>query len=142
MWANYDYSNFPIVNVKFSKDLDSEDEFNSFLKKWTLLYQDKKDFSFILDTTNVGLIKFSYCFKMRKFIKKLKEFPHQYLQKSLIIVSNKYFKYLLNFIFSVQKPVANIYIYDIKNNETINYNSLISKIENNDLKDFTIVKCK
>ena len=39
---------------------------------------------------------------MRKFIKKIKEF-HQYLKKSLIIVSNKYVKYLFSIVFSVQK---------------------------------------
>ena len=75
---------------------------------------------------------------MRKFIKKLKQFPHQYLQKSLIIVSNTYIKYLLNLIFYFQKPVAPVYIYT-SNDKEVNYNLLLKNIENNKLQDFTIV---
>ena len=74
---------------------------------------------------------------MTKFIKKLKQFPYQYLQKSIIIVSNKYIKYLLNIIFKLQKPVAPVYLYSSK--KTVNYELLFKKIDNNDLDDFNIV---
>ena len=82
----------------------------------------------------------SYVFTMRKFIKKIKQFPHQYLQQSLIIVSNKYVKYLLSLVFSVQKPVAPVYIYNKTDKNPINYDSLLSDIENNRLDKFKIVK--
>ena len=32
MWANYDYSNFPIVLVKFSNTIKSDEDFRQFLK--------------------------------------------------------------------------------------------------------------
>ena len=137
MWANYNYYNFPLVEVDFNKSIQNYDEFKDFLVRWTLLYQNKRDFTFIFDTTKVGFIKPKYCFKMTKFIKKLKQFPHQYLQKSIIIVSNKYIKYLLNIIFKIQKPVAPVYLYSTK--ITVNYNLLLKKIENNELDDFNIV---
>lgn len=139
MWANYNYTKFPIVSVKFTEKIDSDEEFNDFLKQWTLLYSEKKDFSFIFDTIDVGYINLSYCFKMRKFIKKLKKFPHQYLQKSIIIVSNKYMKMLLNLIFSVQRPVAKVYIYNYNESQPVTYDDLLQKINNNDLEDFSIV---
>ena len=138
MWANYDYSQFPVVYVKFNQYIKSDKDFNDFLTQWILLYQNKKEFTFIFDTSDVSAPNISYCFKMRKFIKKLKKFPYQYLQKSIIIVSNPYIKYLLYFIFNVQKPVATVYLYTI-NDKEVNYNLLLKNIENNELQEFTIV---
>jgi len=137
MWANYDYSKFPVVNVDFNNTIKNNKEFSDFLVKWTLLYQNKKDFSFIFNTTKVGFVNPKYCFKMTKFIWKLKKFNHQYLQKSLIIVSNSYIKYLVNLIFRLQKPVAPVYIFS--NKEKVNYDLLLKKIENNELDDFNVV---
>ena len=62
MWADYDYTNFPIVTVKFNKYIKEENDFNMFLKKWIYLYDDKKDFSFVFDTTNVGMPNIKYCY--------------------------------------------------------------------------------
>ena len=137
MWANYDYSLFPVVYVKFNQYIESSQDFNDFLTKWTLLYQNKRDFTFIFDTCDVSAPNISYCFKMRKFIKKLKQFPKQYLQKSIIIVSNPYIKYLLYFIFNVQKPVATVYLYT--SNIKLNNKLLLQNIDNNKLNDFIII---
>jgi len=109
MWAIYDYSKFPVVYVKFNKHIKNENEFNQFLKEWILLYQNKKEFTFIFDTTKVSPPNIKYCRKMTRFIKKIKRFPKQYLQKSTIIISNNYIKYLLKFIFTIQKPVAPVH---------------------------------
>ena len=140
MWANYDYTKFPTVKVTFNEKIESEDDFNEFLKKWVLLYDNKKDFTFILDVSNVSSFNISYVFKMRKFIKKIKEFPHQYLKKSLIVVSNKYIKYLLSLVFSVQKPIATVYIYDKKHEEQLNLNDLMKNIDENIIDNFKIIK--
>ena len=139
MWANYNYSNFPIVKVDFNNTINNDHEFSDFLVKWLLLYQNKKDFSFIFNTIDVGFVNPKYCFKMTKFIMKLKKFSHQYLQKSLIVVSNKYIKYLLNLIFRLQKPVAPVYIYSLKEKEKVNYDLLLKKIEDNELDDFNVI---
>ena len=140
MWANYDYTKFPTVKVTFNEKIESEDDFNEFLKKWVLLYDNKKDFTFILDVSNVSSFNISYVFKMRKFIKKIKEFPYQYLKKSLIVVSNKYIKYLLSLVFSVQKPIATVYIYDKKSEEQLNLNDLMKNIDENIIDNFKIIK--
>lgn len=140
MWAKYDYSNFPIVVVKFESDVDSEEDINQFLDEWLLLYDNKKNFTFVLDTTNMGLIKLKYCNKIRKFVKSIKELDSQYLEKSLVIVSNKAVKHLINFIFKFQKPISNLYIYNLKKKEELNISSLLDKIEKKDLEEFKIIK--
>ena len=42
MWANYDYSNQPIVKVIFEKSIKDEEDFNQFLKEWVTLYDNKR----------------------------------------------------------------------------------------------------
>ena len=139
MWAKYDYSKFPIVNVSFNSNIKDEEEFKLFLKEWLELYKKQKDFTFVFDTTNVGLINISYCFKLKKFIGELKQLPNQYLQKSIIIVSNKYIKHLLNIIFKITKPLATVYIYDIDKKEEYNINNLLNDIKENKLEKFKII---
>ena len=140
MWADYDYSNFPNVLVKFNQNIEEEEQLNFFFQKWEELYKNGKEFNFIFDTSNLGYIKLSYIGKIRSFIKKMKSKPEQFLLKSLIIVSNKYIKYILNLIFKVQTPVSKLYIYNKKTNEeSIEYTHLMNKIETNQTTDFTII---
>ena len=106
MWAHYDYSNYPNVKVNFEENIKDESEFTDFLNKWLELYKKQQKFTFIFDTTNVGLIHVSYCYKLKKFISQLRQLPNQYLEKSIIIVSNKYIKHLLGIIFKITKPLA------------------------------------
>lgn len=51
---------------------------------------------------------------MTAFIKKIKQQEHQYLQKSIIYVNKKSVKRLLDFVFTIQPPVAPVYIIDNK----------------------------
>ena len=73
-------------------------------------YNQKKIFTFIFDTTNVGFVNPKYCIKMAMFIHNLKQREIQYLQQSFIIVSSKIVERLLELIFFLQKPVAPVYI--------------------------------
>ena len=61
----------------------------------------------------MGMMVTKYCFKMTAFIKELKKRPVQYLQRSIIIVGNRWIRFLLWLIFKIQKPVAPVYITDI-----------------------------
>ena len=74
------------------------------------MYNQKQNFIFIFDTTNVGFVNPIYCFKMAMFIHNLKQRKVQYLQKSNIIVSSDIVEKLLELIFFLQKPVAPVYI--------------------------------
>jgi hypothetical protein len=122
MFAEYNYNNFPIVFVSFSESINSETEFDQFLNEWLILYHNRRDFSYIFDTRNMKNISPKYAIKMTLFIKNLRKQPYHYLQKSLILVNDKHIKRLLDFVFTLQSPVAPVYLWHINsiNSENIN----------------------
>ena len=131
MFADFDYSLYnshSIIKVMFYNEIN-EIYFNNFIKEWKRLYKLKKNFIFIFNTKNVGLMPLSYSIQMSQFISKLKKEPKQYLQKSIIIVNNNIVKYMLNIIFTFQSPVASVYIVEL-NHHT---NNNITKILNNNV---------
>ena len=119
MFAKYNYDNFPIVFVSFSESINSENEFDQFLNEWLILYHNRQDFSYIFDTRNMKNISIKYAIKMTLFIKNLRKQPYHYLQKSLILVNDKHIKRLLDFVFTLQSPVAPVYLWHI-NSDQIN----------------------
>ena len=119
MFAQYNYDNFPIVFVTFSESINSETEFDHFLNEWLILYHNRRDFSFIFDTRNMKNISPKYAIKMTLFIKNLRKQPYHYLKKSLILVNDKHIKRLLDFVFTLQSPVAPVYLWHI-NSENSN----------------------
>ena len=110
MFAEFNTDKFPLVFVTFSESLNSEEEFDEFLKGWLLLYHNCKDFIFIFDTRNMKNISPKYAIKMTLFIRKLKKEPYHYLKKSLIIMNDNRIKRLLDMVFSLQAPVAPVYL--------------------------------
>ena len=135
MFATYNYSLYDtksIVHVKLNKNIENNNDFNTFLNEWRELYEKKKNFIFIFDTSNVGFIPIKYSIQMSLFIKKLKKEKLQYLQKSIIYVNNNTVKRMLDFIFMLQPPVAPVYIIDNKD--------YIDLILNNNVDDNIIKK--
>ena len=136
MFAHYNYDNFPIVFITFSESINSETVFDQFLNEWLLLYHNRQDFSFIFDTRNMKNINIKYAIRMTLFIKNLRKQPYHYLQKSLILVNDKNIKRLLDFVFTLQSPVAPVYLWHI--NEEYDKEYLITTlntINRLDLKD-------
>lgn len=123
MFANYNYDNFPVIFVEFSENINSETEFDQFLSEWLILYHNRRNFSFIFDTRNMKNISIKYAIKMTLFIKNLRKQPYHYLQKSLIIVNDKNIKRLLDFVFTLQSPVAPVYLWHINSIDNENINS-------------------
>lgn len=107
MFASIDKSNFPVVRITFSDDID-ETSFNDFLNEWRQLYREKKEFSFIFDTINMGFPPISYCYLMIQFLQSMKSQKKHYLKNSTIIVPNDYLIYLLNVIFMVESPISDV----------------------------------
>ena len=110
MFAKFIYEMFPVVVVKFSRNIENAEDFDLFLKKWIELYENKKEFIFVFDTTEVGYPSIKYCVRMSMFIKKLRKEKIQYLKRSIIIVKNNRVKNMLNFTFYLQPPVAIVYL--------------------------------
>ena len=121
MFANYNFDKFPLVFINFSEKINSEEEFDEFLKQWLILYQNKRNFYFIFDTRDMKDIDIKYCFKMALFIKKLRKEKIHFLQSSFILVNNNYIQKLLDLLFMLQSPVAPVYIWttNIKEKEKI-----------------------
>ena len=113
MFVTFDETEYPIVKVNFTGVVRDDNDFSQFTDKWLELYERNANFTFIFDTRNMGMMGPKYCFKMASFIKQLKKRQIQYLEKCIIIVSNRYIRFLLWLIFKIQKPVAPVYITDI-----------------------------
>ena len=119
MWCNIDKTHFPIIKISFNADKQIESEFDLFLDEWIKLYDEEVEFYFIFDTCDLGTLNIKYAYKMSKFIKELKKRDKQFLKKSLIIVKNKYIRFLLNIVFSITKPIADVFLFSDTNDHII-----------------------
>ena len=136
MFSTYDETLFPIVKVTI-EGLPQDNEFDIFLSQWLKLYDKNKNFYLLFDIRNLGLIGIRYCIQMALFIHELKKKEIQYLQKSIILINDKRVQKLLDFIFMIQKPVADVFI--INTNESIdNYQKNFHEISSNNLNNDTI----
>jgi len=130
MFSEFDESLFPIIKVIFNQKPNTDEEFKIFLQRWLQYYQNKKDFSFYFDTTNLNSPHPKYCIQMSQFIKDLRKQEYQYLKQSIILVNDNRIQWMLNFIFWIQPPVAPVYIYHINNGLSKNINKNIEMIIN------------
>lgn len=110
MFATYNVTQFPYIFVDFCTALSNDKDFYSFTDQWIQLYNYKKPFILIFNTIPLENVSIKYCFYMAAFIKKIRNMPIQYLQESFIIVKNKTILNLLEIIFYLQPPVADVYI--------------------------------
>ena len=136
MFSTYDETLFPIVKVTI-EGLPQDNEFDIFLSQWLKLYDKNQNFYLLFDIRNLGLIGIRYCIQMALFIHELKKKEIQYLQKSIILINDKRVQKLLDFIFMIQKPVADVFI--INTNESIdNYQKDFHEISSTHLNNDTI----
>jgi len=119
MFANFDYSAFPVVLVDLSGTINNDAQFTHFTENWLQLYEDQSEFEFIFETQNMSsaFISPKYCLYVAFFIRSLKKKKIQYLKKSKIYVYNKYIFRLLKIIFYIEKPVAPVELIFIDAND-------------------------
>ena len=134
MFSVYDSSSFPLVKVKIT-GIPSNDDFDEFLRQWLQLYEEMKDFSFLFDIRELGNVSLKYCVKMSMFIYKLRKREYQYLKKSVIVLNDNKIQRLLDFIFAIQSPVADVFIYNnntdsIEDLELFAHNISLVNLEN------------
>ena len=110
-----DKSCFPIIKIKMNNSPITDTDFNIFLDAWRELYNEKKYFTFIFYTHEINNPSLKYAIQMASFIRELRNNKIQYLQKSIILINDNNIKWLLEFIFLIQPPVATVYIYHIEN---------------------------
>ena len=108
----HDIEGLRIIYVTFS-DYNRLSGFNDLLELWKSQYIEQRRFRFVFDTRGLKeLPSLYYCFQMAWFIRRLKkDYRDQYLERSLILVNRVGIRRLLDFIFTIQSPVAPVYIY-------------------------------
>lgn len=125
MFFKINFASFPFVIIEFNEEEIKDNDFDFFLKSWENIYSYQKDFILIFDTVNMSIPSIKYCFKMSSFIKKIRNFPTQYLKKSIIIINNDIICKMLQFVFYLQPPVADVYL------TKVNINNVIMNLKNN-----------
>ena len=128
MFTEFNFDKFPLVYIKLNKNIENDEDLDYFFNTWLKLYENKKNFSFIFNTLECGLIKIRYAYAVANFIKLLKKNNKvHYLENSILILNSKWMHYLLKTIFYIQKPISKVYI--VSNIEEAN--SVYESISNN-----------
>tara|TARA_B100001063_G_C16754464_1_gene552262 strand:+ start:1225 stop:1770 length:546 start_codon:yes stop_codon:yes gene_type:complete len=124
-----DDSNTKIVSIDvYDKKYKNGEKVAIFIEMWKRKYKEKKDFSFIFDTTNITSPDVKDCYKVIKLIREIKKKKIQYLKYSIITINSYSTKNLLFFIFKIQPPVAPVFL--VKNKkEAIELSVLLSSNE-------------
>lgn len=141
MFVNIDSDSFPLVKVVFGKTPKSYEDLDIFFETWLQLYQNKQEFTFLLDTRNCGNIPIKYIYYISKQISKIKKLKTQYLQRTIVIMQSNWIKNLMKILFKIVKPVAPVYI--VKKQDTSE--QLYFRIKNNLLKsdlDYDVIDSK
>tara|TARA_Y100000287_G_C14050721_1_gene271062 strand:+ start:44 stop:481 length:438 start_codon:yes stop_codon:yes gene_type:complete len=140
MWATFDDSEYPLIRVKLKGKIKNNVDFCNFTTTWESYNSRRTEYIFVFDSREVGYVNMKYAFKMASFIKDLKR-KEQYLKSSIIIVENKYLRFLLNLIFKLQKPVADVYMTrDASENHIQRIRNVIYGSYNYDLTQVTVVQ--
>tara|TARA_Y100000389_G_scaffold158251_1_gene159621 strand:+ start:2288 stop:2749 length:462 start_codon:yes stop_codon:yes gene_type:complete len=132
MFANFDDTNFPIINVTLNGSLTEDEEFLDFKNNWLSYYNQKKDFIFIFDLENMISVNPKYVLLIANFIKEIKKAKYTYLKTSVIYVSNQLILELLNFVFNIEKPLNTVYIIQETNNNKETLNNQLNRSEINE----------
>ena len=110
MKPTFDDTNFPWVNINFGSSIDSDEEFNEFIEKWDVYNNNKIDYNLIFNCLELSYMKPKFVNRIRSFDKELKSREKVYIKNSILLVSSKFIRGLIHFVFKMQKPVSNIYL--------------------------------
>ena len=110
MFATFDYTSLPIIHIYMNNEIENDEDFDRFTNEWILIYSRRQPVNFVFHAEKVGLLPIKYAFKMSSFMKKLKKYSEQYLKKSVIVIDDYSARRLLNLIFFLQPPVADVYV--------------------------------
>jgi len=132
MFVDYNYSNFPIVNVNINETTINDTEFENFKAGWMHCFTYQRPWTFIFNAQNIGTISMKYIIKIATFIQKLKKNPdyNNKLERSIIITSSKTVDMLLKIVFNLTRPQAPVFI--LYDNSPDYISSILSKIKNNE----------
>lgn len=110
-FAVFDVRKWPIVNVKLSGVPEDMTEFEDYLKGFDLLYERKRKFSLIIDSTDIGSISAYYIARQAFHMHSNEDNTKKYVKKVALIITSVSVKKLLNGLFQMRKPVCEVEIF-------------------------------
>tara|TARA_Y100000389_G_C17448084_1_gene512868 strand:- start:638 stop:1009 length:372 start_codon:yes stop_codon:yes gene_type:complete len=105
MKYNFNYEHWPLLVLQMSEDMDDKKEFEQFIGNFLKIFEKNEKFKLLIDIQNLGSVPIKYLLQMGAFLIKIKPLNKQYLIGSSYICSKKS-KRLLDFVFTLHKPVA------------------------------------
>jgi len=91
----------------------SDEDFDYYLQYYRNMYNSKKIVRVVFDCRNIINISMKNIYKKIILMKIMKPIHETYLDKFYIIISSQYMKSVINFAFSIVKPVSEYEILDI-----------------------------
>ena len=110
-FAVFDVGRWPIVNVKLSGVPEDMIEFEDYLKGFDLLYEKKREFSLIIDSTEIGAISAYHIARQAFHMHSNENNTKKYVKKVALIITSDSVRKLLNGLFQMRKPVCEVEIF-------------------------------
>lgn len=105
-FAVFDVSNWPVVHVKLTGVPEDLEEFEDYLSGFDLLYDKKRQFNMIIDSTNIGNVSMYYIARQAFHMHNNEDKTNKYVNKVALVVTTDFTTTLLNALFSMRKPVC------------------------------------
>lgn len=121
MFVIFDEKEYPMVSVKFGKEIHTDDEYDNFITKWKEINNRRKHYNFIFDVRELESVSMKYVLKLIGHLIQLKCEPIHYLQETHLLINSEYVYNILQYIFKVFTPISRVKIY---------YNDEIITIDN------------
>tara|TARA_Y100000992_G_C21273187_1_gene498193 strand:+ start:2413 stop:2859 length:447 start_codon:yes stop_codon:yes gene_type:complete len=139
MFATFDTSLYPRINIFLDGAIENDDDYRSFVTQWENSYLNNiRKFTFVINTLkyNASISDLRYSFQLSAFINSIKEKRKQdrkynRLQRSIIIVNSTLVRYLLETVFFFQQPLAPVYIVESVEKANQLFYNFENDIENN-----------
>lgn len=110
-FAVFDVGKWPIVNVKLSGVPEDMIEFEDYLKGFDLLYEKKRKFSLIIDSTEIGAISAYHIARQAFHMHSNENNTKKYVKKVALIITSDSIRKLLNGLFQMRSPVCEVEIF-------------------------------
>lgn len=123
MKVTYNTKNWPYFRLTFENQTATDNDFQEHLNNFENLYEickgKNEKMIIIFDLRNIPSNSFKYVKQQVAFNKKIKPLSRKYLEHSLFL-TNKFGKYILNLVFTIEAPVCPYHIFD-KENDLIKF---------------------
>lgn len=116
MKYGYDKTNWPIVILTAEGYPENESQMSGFLHEWGVLYSNSSEknakFKLFIDIRSLDSVDVKYLIMIAQFLVKSKKQTETWMDRTGILVSSGIIKQLLDFVFSIYKPIRPFKIFN------------------------------